>query len=283
MAADERAEVAFDADISDAVDLAELGAASSSQKPSVGVEDEPVQPTSSQGNSSVPPTIVYLWELGQRGHAFLVSRVGQPYLAFLGFLKYTLDLILRTLKLIGFSIAIIFIVGIASWFIAFTQWCSVVVGHLALRAIVPRSLDNSFHEMKIEQTMIFAVIGAVIVNIPPFVVFLISFLFNFNRTVIEGNAAPALEFMRRITPENHRIRLALKYTPRLLVAPIGYFVVREVDRMASYPELPPPGPALEPLRVVIIGLAGEIVFTGLGRIKGSRFVQGVGLLDHSST
>ncbi len=173
-----------------------------------------------------------------------------------------LDTLRRTVKLCGLVLMLIFVVMLASWFIALSHWFTVVFGHIVLRYAVPATLDNAFAVGQLDNTMIFAGIGAFVVNLPPLIIFLLSFPLTFDRTVLEGSAAPANEFIKRITPKNRYALLFMKYAPRLSAGPIGCKIFWMVSGEYSEPEI-----ALDPLHAALAGAAGEVVLTALGLVK----------------
>ncbi|KAI1787899.1 hypothetical protein LXA43DRAFT_895459 [Ganoderma leucocontextum] len=204
------------------------------------------------------PPLVRIVHFGRSFQARILTKYEDTY-------PRILDAVKRILKLCGLTLMIIFVVMIASWFMALSHWFTVVFGHFVLRLLVPESIDDTFAKMRIDNTMIFAAIGALIVNLPPFLIFLLSIPITFDRTVVEGSAAPANELIRRITPKNRYALVFLKYAPRLLAGPIGcavFWVIVEWEGSESDPT-----PALRPLHAALAGVAGEVALSGLGYVK----------------
>ncbi|KAI0336351.1 hypothetical protein GY45DRAFT_1357807 [Cubamyces sp. BRFM 1775] len=174
-----------------------------------------------------------------------------------------LDAARRVVKLCSLSLMLIFVVLLASWFMALSHWFTVVLGHFVLRHILPEYIDDAFRKAQLDNTMIFAAVGAFIVNSPPFIIFLLSFPLTFDRTVLEGSAAPANEFLKRITPKNKYALVFLKYAPRLSAGPIGCAIFWAIDGGDhSHVEV------LDPLHAAMAGVAGEVVLTAFGLLKG---------------
>ncbi|CDO70731.1 hypothetical protein BN946_scf184798.g46 [Trametes cinnabarina] len=173
----------------------------------------------------------------------------------------------RITRLCFLSVMVIFVVFLASWFMALSHWFTIVLGHLVLRYTMPRSVDDAFVKGRIDYTMIFAAVGALIVNCPPFIIFLVSFPFTFDRSTVEGGTASANAFIKRITPKNRHILLFLQYAPRLAAAPVGCVIVSAIEA-DNHIE---PGEILTPLHAALAGLTGEVVLTASGRLKGWLF------------
>ncbi|KAI0637143.1 hypothetical protein C8Q77DRAFT_550577 [Trametes polyzona] len=199
--------------------------------------------------------------MGEQLYAQAAAKVDEAY-------PRIIDNLHRAARLCLLSLMIIFVVALASWFIALSHWFTIVFGHLFLRYTVPIALDDAFARCGLDNTMLFAGVGAFVVNLPPFFVFLVSFVFTFDRAVLEGSAAPANEFIKRITPTNRYALIFMKYAPRLLAGPIGckifWFIDGDNDRETA--------PVLDPLHAVMAGVAGEVVLTGLGMMK-SRLLR----------
>ncbi|KAI0646887.1 hypothetical protein C8Q79DRAFT_925563 [Trametes meyenii] len=163
------------------------------------------------------------------------------------------------MRLCGLSL--IFVVALACFFMALSHWGTIVFGHILLRYTFPVSVDDTFVRCRLDDTMIFAGIGAFVVNLPQFLVFLLSFPLTFDRTVLEGSTAPANEFVKRITPKNRYALAFMKYAPRLLAGPIGckifWFFSGDNDLTET----------LDPLHAAMAGVAGEVVLTLLGILK----------------
>ncbi|RDX48311.1 hypothetical protein OH76DRAFT_1383686 [Lentinus brumalis] len=221
---------------------------------SVKHDDIPTSTVSARTWTASPP-IVRLVEFGHRMQRKAQFRFQEAY-------PHIIDRLKRFLKLCGLTFVIIFVVALASFIMALSHWFTIVIGHLVLRQTVPLSIDNAFYDMKLDNTMIFAALGAFIVNLPPFITFVLSIPFTFDRTVLEGSTAPANEFIKRITPKNRYALLLLKYAPRLSAAPIGC----KVFWLLSAPYTPEEF-ALDPLHAFMAGVAGEVVLTTMGLIK----------------
>ncbi|KAH9901214.1 hypothetical protein C8Q73DRAFT_677092 [Cubamyces lactineus] len=176
---------------------------------------------------------------------------------------WVLDAVRRVVKLCALSLMLIFVVMLASWFMALSHWFTVVLGHFVLRHTLPEYIDDAFRKAQLDNTMIFAAVGAFIVNTPPFIIFLLSFPLTFDRTVLEGSAAPANEFLKRITPKNKYALVFLKYAPRLSAGPIGCAIFWAVDG-GDHPHQE----VLDPLHAALAGAAGEVVLTVFGLLKG---------------
>ncbi|KAI0361910.1 hypothetical protein OH77DRAFT_1584415 [Trametes cingulata] len=174
-----------------------------------------------------------------------------------------LDMLRRTAKLIGLSFALIFVVMMASFFMALSHWFTIVFGHFVLRYILPSNVDETFVRCRIDMTMLLAGVGAFVVNVPPFIVFLLSFPLTFDRTVLEGSAAPANEFIKRITPKNRYALVFLKYAPRLAAGPIGSVIFILLSGEDNYYSVE----TLDPLHAFIAGVGGEAALTALGFIR----------------
>ncbi|KAI0721597.1 hypothetical protein C8T65DRAFT_630521 [Cerioporus squamosus] len=271
----EKGGILSSADFERAATDIELGERSSSK----GVVDNDAKvsgagPAVSARTWTASPPIVRLVEFGHRMHQSARAKFEEAY-------PHILDRLRRFLKLCGLTFVIIFIVALASFIMALSHWFTIVFGHLVLRQTVPRSIDNSFYEMKLDNTMIFAALGAIIVNLPPFITFLLSIPFTFDRTVIEGSAAPANEFIKRITPRNRYMLLLLKYAPRLSAAPIGckiFWLLTAPDNPEEF--------VLDPLHAFMAGVAGEVVLTAMGLIKDAlrkRFRKDTGDITTSGT
>ena len=178
-----------------------------------------------------------------------------------------LDAFRLIIKLCVLSLMLIFVVLLASWFMALLHWFTIVLGHFVLRHTLPGYIDDAFQKAQLDNTMIFAAVGAFIVNSPPFIIFLLSFPLTFDRTVLEGNAAPANEFLKRITPKNKVALVFLKYAPRLSAGPIGCAIFWAIDGNDHTHE-----EVLDPLHAAMAGVAGEVVLTAFGLLKG-RFLR----------
>ncbi|KAI0709011.1 hypothetical protein C8Q76DRAFT_96368 [Earliella scabrosa] len=165
----------------------------------------------------------------------------------------------RFLKLCGLTLMLIFVVSLASFVMAFSHWFTIVFGHIVLHYVVPESFDPAYNK-PLDQTMILATVGALVVNLPPFIIFLLSIPITFDRTVLEGSAAPANDFIKRITPKNRYALVFMKYAPRLCAAPIGSKIVWIFDE-------DPETYTLDPWHAFLAGVAGDLVLTGLGRLK----------------
>ncbi|KAI0670553.1 hypothetical protein C8Q78DRAFT_1036808 [Trametes maxima] len=175
---------------------------------------------------------------------------------------HVLDSLRRTIRLCGLSLMLIFVVALACFFMALSHWCTIVFGHVLLRYTFPVSVDDTFVRSRLDDTMIFAGIGAFVVNLPQFLVFLLSFPLTFDRTVLEGSTAPANEFVKRITPKNRYALAFMKYAPRLLAGPIGCQIFWFFSGDNDLDE------TLDPLHATIAGVAGEVALTLLGMLKG---------------
>ena len=158
---------------------------------------------------------------------------------------------------------LIVVVMLASVIMAFWTWFTIVVGHVILYLAVPESVDPMCKNAMFEYTMAFAAIGAFIVNLPPFVVFLLSFPLTFDRAVLESSRAPANDFIKRIMPKNRYALLFIQYAPRLLAGPIGCRILEILTADYTQPEFV----VFDPLHAFLAGLAGEVVLSGLGRLK----------------
>ena len=201
------------------------------------------------------PPLARILAFGRHVHAAALAKYEETY-------PRVLDTLGRILRLCGLTIMIIFVVFFASWFMAISHWFTVVFGHLVLRYTVPESIDPAFAKMHLDITAEFAAIGALVVNIPPFIIFLFSIPFTFDRTVLDRSATPANEFIKRITPKNRYALMILKYAPRLSAGPIGcaiYWLLTAPDH--------PEKDTLDPLHAAIGGTAGELVLSGLGYVK----------------
>ncbi|KAL1947949.1 hypothetical protein VTO73DRAFT_13673 [Trametes versicolor] len=201
------------------------------------------------------PHVARLADYGRRLQAQATAKVAETFSQVLATLR-------RAAKLCGLVLMLIFVVILASWFIALSHWFTVVFGHIVLRYAVPATLDDAFAEGQLDNTMIFAAIGALVVNLPPLVIFLLSFPLTFDRTVLEGSAAPANEFIKRITPKNRQMLLFMKYAPRLLAGPIGCQIFWLLSGDDSPQKI-----ALDPLHAALAGAAGEGTLTALGLVK----------------
>ena len=185
--------------------------------------------------------------------------------------KYAIDTSRRALKLFGLSLLLICVVLISTIVVAATHWPTPVVGHLFLRLILPPALGGDIYRNRmLEHTIGLALYGALLVNAPSFVLFLLSFPFTFDRTVLEGSIAPAHTFVERITPTDPRAQRFIKYAPRLAVGPVGVAVVLW---MCAYLKLDPPADMLDTRHAFYAGLAGEAVLSGLGRLKRTAVIQ----------
>ncbi|RPD65959.1 hypothetical protein L226DRAFT_557239 [Lentinus tigrinus ALCF2SS1-7] len=200
------------------------------------------------------PPIVRLTEFGRRMQRRAQEKFEETY-------PHILDRLKRFLTLCGLTFMIIFIVMLASFVMALSHWFTVVFGHIFLRYSVPLSIDDAFDKTRLDNTMIFAVVGAFIVNLLPFITFVLSIPFTFDRTVLEGSAAPANEFIKRITPKNRYMLLLMKYAPRLLAGPVGCKIFWILDSDV------PDDNTLDPLHAFMAGAAGEVVLTMMGLIK----------------
>ncbi|KAI0747949.1 hypothetical protein C8Q80DRAFT_1120555 [Daedaleopsis nitida] len=205
------------------------------------------------GRSPLNRLIAY----GRTGYALAQAKAEEMY-------PHVLDRSKRFLKLCGLTFMIIFVVMLASWWIALSHWFTIVLGHIILHYTVPEGLDPAFDDAKLDNTMIMAAVGAFVVNLPPFIIFLFSFPLTFDRTVLEGSTAPANEFIKRITPQNRYTLIFMKYAPRLVAAPIGskiFWVLSGETTEGLRPD------ALDPLHAFLVGLVGELVLTGMGHLK----------------
>ena len=240
--------------------LAELGSTKSTEPSKIGESQEFYF---ERAPATAPSPLSRLVARGHELHQYALERFASTY-------PRIIDIAWRTLRLIGLSLAIIFVVGLASFTMAFSHWLAIVVGHFVLRYTCPESLSTAFRDAEVNNTLIFATVGALLVNIPPFAVFVLSFPLTFDRTVVEGSTRPAQEFIERVTPKNRYARLFLKYTPRLLAAPLGCYIVWFAQQ-----EVPKRGDImLVPVDAFFAGLAGEITFSSMGYVKNWRVVQG---------
>ncbi|OSD02900.1 hypothetical protein PYCCODRAFT_1477526 [Trametes coccinea BRFM310] len=219
--------------------------------------DGPAEPTTTegaQGQQSWP--YARLAEHKER----LLTKLNKIY-------PRVLDTLYRIAKLCCLTFMVIFVVMLASWFMALFHWFTVVLGHIVLRYATPPSIDDSFAKGRIDNTMIFAGIGAFIVNSPPFIIFLLSFPFTFNRSAVESGAASANGFIKRIMPENRYALLFLQYAPKMVAGPLGCVIMRAIDGDNSRDG----GEILDPLHAAFAGLAGEAVLTACGRARARLF------------
>lgn len=192
------------------------------------------------------------------------STTGSPPKLRTEYIPAARSFLMTVLKLTLFSFATVLVVMLASWTMALIHWIVVVLGHLVLHYLVPESLDKQFANAHLDNTMIFAAIGAFIVNLFPFLIFLISFPCTVNRNVLERSAAPANELVQRITPRNRYARIVLKYAPRLTAGPIGCAVFWVVGDVANEHYV---DKVLDPLHAAIAGVAGELLLTLLSKLK----------------
>ncbi|KAI9064250.1 hypothetical protein FKP32DRAFT_1626153 [Trametes sanguinea] len=178
-----------------------------------------------------------------------------------------LDTLYRIAKLCCLTFMVIFVVMLASWFMALFHWFTIVLGHIVLRYTMPQSIDDAYVKGRIDNTMIFAGIGAFIVNSPPFIIFLLSLPFTFNRSTVEAGTASANEFIKRIMPKNRYALLFLQYAPRLVAGPLGCAIMRAIDGDNSRDV----GEIVDPLHAAFAGIAGEVVLTACGRARARLF------------
>lgn len=226
----------------------------SSNGPKFIAEDNDAEIPTSSARTANPP-IVRLVEFGRRIQRNAQKKYEETY-------PLVLDRLMRFLKLCVLTLAIIFVVMLASFIMALSHWFTVVFGHFFLRYTLPEFVDDSFVKMRLDHTMIFSAVGAFIVYLPPFITFLLSIPFTFDKTVLEGSAAPANEFIKRITPKNRYSLLFLKYAPRLLAGPIGCKIYWILDS----PDIPEED-TLDPLHAFVAGVAGEVVLSAIGLVK----------------
>ncbi|TBU32314.1 hypothetical protein BD311DRAFT_687137 [Dichomitus squalens] len=215
-----------------------------------------VPPPRAQGTVAwiASPPLTRIITFGRRIHTEALARYEETY-------PRVLDTLRRVLKLCGLTLMIIFVVMLASWFMALSHWFTVFFGHFVLRYTFPQFLDDAFAKKNLDFTAIFAAIGALVVNLPPFLIFLLSVPLTFDRTVLEGSAAPANDFIKRITPNNWYALMFLKYAPRLSAGPVGcaiYWLLTGPDEVED---------TLDPLHAAIAGAAGELVLSILGYVK----------------
>ncbi|KAI0374706.1 hypothetical protein BV20DRAFT_960855 [Pilatotrama ljubarskyi] len=199
--------------------------------------------------------------------AFVRKIWSEAILDVKGMYPPVLEALRRTGRLVSLSLMLIFVVMLASFFMALSHWFTIVFGHLVLRYILPPSIDDTFVRCRLDQTMIMAGVGAFVVNLAPFIIFLLSFPLTFDRTVLEGSTAPANEFIKRITPTNRYALIFMKYAPRLAAGPIGcaIFILLSGEDYSSQE-------SLDPLHAAIAGVGGEVTLTTLAFLK-TRFSQ----------